>query len=203
MYPGEVGAAEVCRLKIETPMALSFESNSCGRPTMDHFQHRRDVGAKSGHWIGFSVTRVGLFPGRPLAHERRQRLHHRPIQVSRWAILRLLSVQGFPGETLQCVYATNSHLHFVVGQLLDRLAEGVGDASCTIGPGLLLVPTTSDIGLTECGTSHQAAYDYGAEPHKNGASGRQQWSGATSSRWATYLLQTVLSHNITRPATPS
>jgi hypothetical protein len=83
-------ALRVRHPQVQAPVPQLLARSPGIRPATDDFQHRRNICCRRG-WLlprligltagHFLRRRFWLFPPRPLAHERRQRLHHRPIQV--------------------------------------------------------------------------------------------------------------------------
>src|SRR5262249_52305132 len=155
----------VSRAQVKAPASLPFLLFSrlpSLRSAPDHLKHGRYIclspwGGR-GPWIialDHFVVRfdppqvVGLvclargcrwLPLRPLAHERGQRLHHRPMQVRCWLRRRIGALraggQSLVGETLKRVDAAQPHLHYVTTELLNGFAESVGDMAATGDLGL-------------------------------------------------------------------
>jgi hypothetical protein len=93
--------------------------------------------------VGKSLPRR---PWRVLAHERRQRLHDRPV----FAL-------ALPGDTLERIDSAEAGLELVTAELFDRLGEAFGDPAFPICPGLLSVPKGRCLGLPQSGPRNSAS----------------------------------------------
>jgi hypothetical protein len=173
----EASAAKVRLSQVQAPVSQLLTLSPGVRPAMEDLENRCNIrcrrrsllqrligSAAELPQIGLSghFRRFWLFPPRSLAHERRQRLHHRPIQIRHgvggWG---LVSTQTPPpgrrshldnrfyGEALQRVDATQPRFDLFVGELLHRLAEALGDPPLLFGAGLFVIATGCRAGLLD------------------------------------------------------